>query len=32
VITLRGEQITDAVAFLMPQMLPAYGLPERLTD
>jgi RNA polymerase sigma-70 factor (ECF subfamily) len=32
VITLRGEEIADAVAFLMPHTLPAYGLPERLAD
>jgi RNA polymerase sigma-70 factor, ECF subfamily len=30
VITLRGEEITDTVAFLTPRMLPAFGLPERL--
>jgi RNA polymerase sigma-70 factor (ECF subfamily) len=30
VITLRGEEITDTVAFLTPRVLPAFGLPERL--
>jgi hypothetical protein len=31
VITLRGEEITDMVAFLTPRVLPAFGLPERLS-